>query len=166
MMSVVCSADLMFRYTRTRQSVNASRPYAKYPILQATSCGLSFATEEHGGHRGSRKHSGESSLAGPLQPSLFLCVPCGERPARSFASPRRGRVCSAHAVAAAEVAPMMNAIWVALVVASIVTAAFTGRMEAVSNASIDSAKSAVTLALGLIGVMAFWLGLMRVVQEG
>jgi spore maturation protein SpmA len=61
---------------------------------------------------------------------------------------------------------MMNAIWLGLVVASIITAAFTGTMEAVSNASIESAKSAVTLALGLIGVMAFWLGLMRVVQEG
>jgi spore maturation protein SpmA len=61
---------------------------------------------------------------------------------------------------------MMNGIWLVLVVASIVTAAFSGTMEAVSAASIESAKSAVTLALGLIGVMAFWLGLMRVVQDG
>ncbi len=61
---------------------------------------------------------------------------------------------------------MMNAIWLALIVASVVTAAFTGTMGAVSTASIESAKSAVTLALGLIGVMTFWLGLMRVVQEG
>jgi len=61
---------------------------------------------------------------------------------------------------------MMNAVWLVLIVASIVTAAFTGNMEAVSTASIESAKSAVTLAIGLIGVMAFWLGLMRVVQEG
>jgi spore maturation protein SpmA len=61
---------------------------------------------------------------------------------------------------------MMNAVWLVLVVASVVTAALSGTMEAVSTASIESAKSAVTLALGLIGVMAFWLGLMRVVQEG
>ena len=61
---------------------------------------------------------------------------------------------------------MMNAVWLVLIVASIVTAAFTGTMEAVSAASINDAKSAVTLALGLIGVMSFWLGLMRVVQEG
>jgi spore maturation protein SpmA len=60
----------------------------------------------------------------------------------------------------------MNAVWLALMVASIVTAAFTGTMDAVTAASMDAAKSAVTLALGLIGVMAFWLGLMRVVQEG
>src|SRR5215468_4946340 len=61
---------------------------------------------------------------------------------------------------------MMNAVWLVLIVASIVAAAFMGTTEAVSTASIDDAKSAVTLALGLIGVMAFWLGLMRVVQEG
>lgn len=61
---------------------------------------------------------------------------------------------------------MMNAVWLALVVGSVVTAAFLGTMGAVTAASIESAKSAVTLALGLIGVMAFWLGLMRVVQEG
>lgn len=61
---------------------------------------------------------------------------------------------------------MMNAIWLVLVVASVVAAAFGGRMAEVTAASMESAKSAVTLALGLIGVMAFWLGLMRVVQEG
>lgn len=60
----------------------------------------------------------------------------------------------------------MNPIWLGLIVVSVVTAAFNGTMEAVTTASVDSAKSAVSLALGLIGVMAFWLGLMRVVQEG
>ena len=61
---------------------------------------------------------------------------------------------------------MMNSIWLLLVVSSVVAASFGGRMAEVTAASIDSAKSAVTLAIGLIGVMAFWLGLMRVVQEG
>jgi spore maturation protein SpmA len=60
----------------------------------------------------------------------------------------------------------MNAIWTFLIVASVLTAAFNGNMAAVTTASIDSAKAAVTLAIGLIGVMAFWLGMMRIVQEG
>ena len=60
---------------------------------------------------------------------------------------------------------MMNAIWFWLMMASIITAAFTGTMSAVSTASVESAKAAVTLALGLIGVMAFWLGMMRIVQQ-
>jgi len=61
---------------------------------------------------------------------------------------------------------MMNAVWLFLVVAAVVAGAFSGRMAEVTTASVESAKAAVTLALGLIGVMAFWLGLMRVVQEG
>jgi spore maturation protein A len=61
---------------------------------------------------------------------------------------------------------LMNGIWLGLVVASVVAAALNGTMGAVSAASVDAAKAAVTLALGLVGVMAFWLGLMRIVQEG
>lgn len=61
---------------------------------------------------------------------------------------------------------MMNAIWLALIVASVVTAGFTGTMAAVSTASLESAKSAVMMAIGLIGAMAFWLGMMNVVREG
>jgi len=61
---------------------------------------------------------------------------------------------------------MMNAIWLALIVASVVAAAFNGKMPEVSTASVESAKAAVTLAIGLIGIMAFWLGMMRIVQEG
>ncbi len=60
---------------------------------------------------------------------------------------------------------MMNYIWMGLIVAAIVYGAFAGTMAEVSKASIDSAKAAVTLALGLIGVMAFWLGMMRIVRD-
>ncbi len=59
----------------------------------------------------------------------------------------------------------MNYIWMGLIVSAVVYGAFAGTMEAVSKASIDSAKSAVNLAIGLVGVMAFWLGMMRIVRE-
>lgn len=36
------------------------------------------------------------------------------------------------------------------------------KMRAITNAAIDMAETAVTLALGLVGVMAFWLGLMQI----
>lgn len=61
---------------------------------------------------------------------------------------------------------MMNYVWMGLIVAAVLYGAFAGTMEAVSQASIESAKSAVNLAIGLIGVMAFWLGMMRIVREG
>ncbi len=61
---------------------------------------------------------------------------------------------------------MLNGIFVSIVLLSILMAAFSGRMEMLSQAVLQSARSAVTLALGLIGVMAFFLGLMRVASDG
>ncbi len=60
----------------------------------------------------------------------------------------------------------MNIIWMALIVSAVVYGAFAGTMAEVSRASVESAKSAVELAIGLVGVMAFWLGMMRIVREG
>ncbi len=60
----------------------------------------------------------------------------------------------------------INIIWLALVLIATVTAAYTGKMAEVTRASFDSAKSAVTLAIGLIGPMALWLGIMKVAEEG
>lgn len=60
---------------------------------------------------------------------------------------------------------MINFIWAGLLIVGIVVGAFTGNLEAVTNAAIDSAKLGVDLALGLIGVMALWLGLMKIAEE-
>jgi spore maturation protein SpmA len=61
---------------------------------------------------------------------------------------------------------MLNIIFVVIVLCSILMAAFTGRMEGLTLAVVNSAKDAVTLALGLIGLMAFFLGLMKVAEAG
>ena len=59
----------------------------------------------------------------------------------------------------------MNYVWTFLIVVGIIVAAITGRVEAVASAALDSAKVAVELALGLIGVMALWLGLMNIAEK-
>jgi len=59
----------------------------------------------------------------------------------------------------------MNAVWMGLIVVAIVVAAFTGHMEETTNAAMSSAKTAVELAIGLIGVMALWLGLMKIAEK-
>lgn len=59
----------------------------------------------------------------------------------------------------------LNAIWLLLVVTATITAAYTGSMKELTNASFESAKSAVTLAIGMVGAMALWLGVMRVVED-
>ena len=61
---------------------------------------------------------------------------------------------------------MLNAIWVVMIVIAVVCGALTGKLDAVTKASVDSANAAVSLAIGLVGIMAFWLGMMRVLHHG
>ncbi|MDP8206246.1 MAG: nucleoside recognition domain-containing protein [Candidatus Electryonea clarkiae] len=59
----------------------------------------------------------------------------------------------------------MNIIWFLLFAVGIIIAAFTGKMDAVTSSALGGAKTAVELAIGLVGVMALWLGLMRVAEK-
>jgi len=61
---------------------------------------------------------------------------------------------------------VLNAFFVVLVLLSVLVAAFTGSMEAVSASALDAAKKAVELALGLVGAMSLFMGLMKVAQDG
>jgi spore maturation protein A len=60
---------------------------------------------------------------------------------------------------------MVNYIWVAMTVIGIVFALFNGTMEDVNKAVFSGAKEAVTLCIGLISVLVFWLGMMRIAEE-
>ena len=60
---------------------------------------------------------------------------------------------------------MMNYIWIALLVISIIVAGITGRADALTKAAVDSAKTAVEISIGLVGVMSLWLGIMKIAEE-
>jgi len=60
---------------------------------------------------------------------------------------------------------MLNAIFLIVVLFSILLAAATGRMNQLNLAVFDQAKAAVTLSINLVGVMAFFLGLMKVAED-
>ncbi len=47
----------------------------------------------------------------------------------------------------------------------VVYAAITGNLPLVTDAALDSAKEAVTLCITMTGVMAFWVGLMRIAEQ-
>ncbi len=59
----------------------------------------------------------------------------------------------------------MNYVFVFLILISIITAFFTGRIEEVTNELLNSAQRAVQVSIGLIGIMAFWLGLAKIAQK-
>ncbi|OAN48433.1 nucleoside recognition domain-containing protein [Magnetospirillum moscoviense] len=60
----------------------------------------------------------------------------------------------------------MNWVLFLLPAAALVVAAWTGGMETLSTATLAAAEGAVPLALGLVGVMALFLGLMKVAEKG
>ncbi|MFK2824256.1 nucleoside recognition domain-containing protein [Bacillus sp. B190/17] len=60
---------------------------------------------------------------------------------------------------------MVNFIWVGLTVIGLVFAAINGKMEEVNEAVFKSAGEAVTICIGLISVLVFWLGLMKIAER-
>lgn len=59
---------------------------------------------------------------------------------------------------------MLNYIWFGLMAVALVVAAFNGTAEAVTAGAMDSASTAVQIAIGLVGIMTLWLGMMRVAE--
>ena len=59
---------------------------------------------------------------------------------------------------------MMNYIWFGLMAVALVVAAVNGTAEAVTKGAVESATSAVQIAIGLVGIMTLWLGMMRVAE--
>jgi spore maturation protein A len=59
----------------------------------------------------------------------------------------------------------MGAILAVLMALSVVVAAVQGRLPELTAAALEAAGKASTFALGLIGILALWMGLMRVAEE-
>ena len=60
---------------------------------------------------------------------------------------------------------MLNYIWAAMIAVGVLYGAFTGNIEQVSNAAIESAGEAVSLCITMIGVMSLWVGLMEIARK-
>lgn len=61
---------------------------------------------------------------------------------------------------------MINYIWSGLMLISLITAFFSGRLEVVTNAAMEGATEAVTMSLSLLGMMCLWTGIMKIAQAG
>jgi len=60
---------------------------------------------------------------------------------------------------------VLNYIWLALVLLAVAIGGWNDRLKDVTAGAFDGAKTAVTIALGLIGIMALWLGVMRLAER-
>lgn len=58
----------------------------------------------------------------------------------------------------------MNWVFYLLILISLVTAVIEGRLQDVVNAILTGADLSVKVAFSLIGIMAFWLGIMKVAE--
>jgi spore maturation protein A len=60
---------------------------------------------------------------------------------------------------------MLNIIWLSMLVIAVGVGVIQGTTDAVVQAVTDSAKQAFGTALGLVGIMSLWLGIMNIAVE-
>jgi spore maturation protein A len=60
---------------------------------------------------------------------------------------------------------MVNWIWLGMIVVSVLFGAANGRMEQVAEAAFGGAQTGVTVCLGLVSILVFWMGLMNIAEN-
>lgn len=60
---------------------------------------------------------------------------------------------------------LLNYIWTAMILFSVICAAATGRMAELSASVLNGAGGAVTLVISLTGMMCAWTGLMKIAES-
>ncbi len=56
----------------------------------------------------------------------------------------------------------MNYLWAGMMLVAIIYGAIHGTIPEVTQAALDSSKEAVTLCITMLGILSFWMGLMKV----
>ena len=60
---------------------------------------------------------------------------------------------------------MINYIWFILIFLGILVAIFTGNGAEISTTIVESADSTVKFIIGLVGIMCFWCGVMKIAEK-
>lgn len=60
---------------------------------------------------------------------------------------------------------MLNIIWAMLMLIGIVGGIILGKTEIIMNSIITSAGDAVKFAVGLIGIVSFWCGIIKILED-
>lgn len=59
---------------------------------------------------------------------------------------------------------MVSTIWLGMIVTSVVFGAVNGKLQEVAEAAFGGAQTGVTVCLGLISILVFWMGLMKIAE--
>ena len=60
---------------------------------------------------------------------------------------------------------MLNYIWLGLILLAVLLGGFLGHVKELVEGAVKGAETAVTLSFGLVGIMATWLGAMRLAEK-
>lgn len=60
---------------------------------------------------------------------------------------------------------MLNYLWAGMILVGIVYAILTGNVTEITDAALDSAGEGISLCITMAGVMALWMGLMKIAEE-
>lgn len=60
---------------------------------------------------------------------------------------------------------MINYIWFFMILAGVITAASKGQINLVTEGVLKGSEQAVLVALGLVGIISFWSGVMKIAQD-
>jgi len=60
---------------------------------------------------------------------------------------------------------MINKIWFYMIIIGIITSALMGNLNSINQVVLKNTQEAVVFAIGLTGIMATWLGLMKIAKE-
>lgn len=59
----------------------------------------------------------------------------------------------------------MNYIWYFLIIFSIIFGAINGKLDEVTNAVFSGTQLAIKIVITLLGIMTFWLGIMKIAEK-
>jgi spore maturation protein A len=60
---------------------------------------------------------------------------------------------------------VINIIWLVLLVSGVVVAGVQGNIEKVTMAVLDGARQGVDVCIGLMSILVFWLGMMKIAEK-
>lgn len=60
---------------------------------------------------------------------------------------------------------MLNYIWAGMLIFGIGYGCYNGRLQEIGNALLESGGQAVTFSIGIIGVTAFWCGVLEILNQ-